>query len=95
MTKELAAAGADPILLEAGSKGRLEDLYIHDWPYDLPRHGLDSQSRPRSILTALRATLNIVEHAYRLIAFARWEGVPFTGMPSACASLPTIFVNIR
>ena len=39
MAKELTAAGADTILLEAGSKGRLEDLYIHDWAYDLPRHG--------------------------------------------------------
>ena len=39
MAKELTAAGADTILLEAGSKGRLEDLYIHDWAYDLPKHG--------------------------------------------------------
>lgn len=37
--KELTAAGADTILLEAGNKGRLEDLYIHDWPYDLPKRG--------------------------------------------------------
>ncbi|MFN7930055.1 MAG: GMC family oxidoreductase [Blastocatellia bacterium] len=37
--KELTAAGADVILLEAGAKGRLEDLRIHDWPYDLPKHG--------------------------------------------------------
>ena len=36
MVKELTAAGADTILIEAGGKGRLEDLYIHDWPYDLP-----------------------------------------------------------
>jgi choline dehydrogenase-like flavoprotein len=39
MVKELTAAGADTILIEAGSKGRLEDLYIHDWPYDLPKRG--------------------------------------------------------
>ncbi|HEU0177848.1 MAG TPA: GMC family oxidoreductase [Blastocatellia bacterium] len=39
MVKELTAAGADTILVEAGSKGRLEDLYIHDWPYDLPKRG--------------------------------------------------------
>lgn len=39
MVKELTAAGAETIMLEAGSKGRLEDLYIHDWPYDLPRRG--------------------------------------------------------
>ncbi len=39
MVKELTAAGADTILLEAGSKGRLEDLYIHDWPYELPKRG--------------------------------------------------------
>src|SRR5690348_11275247 len=39
MAKELTAAGADTILLEAGSKGKLEDLYIHDWPYDLPKRG--------------------------------------------------------
>jgi len=39
MAKELTAAGADTILIEAGSKGRLEDLYIHDWPYDLPKRG--------------------------------------------------------
>jgi choline dehydrogenase-like flavoprotein len=37
--KELTAAGADTILLEAGGKGRLEDLYIHDWPYELPKRG--------------------------------------------------------
>ncbi len=37
--KELTAAGADTILLEAGNKGRLEDLYIHDWPYELPKRG--------------------------------------------------------
>jgi choline dehydrogenase-like flavoprotein len=40
MVKELTAAGADTILIEAGSKGRLEDLYIHDWPYDLPKRGM-------------------------------------------------------
>ncbi|MCI0337997.1 MAG: GMC family oxidoreductase [Acidobacteria bacterium] len=39
VAKELTAAGAQTILLEAGSKGRLEDLYIHDWPYDLPKRG--------------------------------------------------------
>ncbi len=39
MVKELTAAGADTILLEAGSKGKLEDLYIHDWAYDLPKRG--------------------------------------------------------
>jgi choline dehydrogenase-like flavoprotein len=37
--KELTAAGADTILIEAGGKGRLEDLHIHDWPYDLPKRG--------------------------------------------------------
>jgi choline dehydrogenase-like flavoprotein len=46
MVKELTAAGADTILIEAGNKGRLEDLYIHDWPYDLPKrgHGLFKQA---------------------------------------------------
>jgi len=39
MVKELTAAGADTILIEAGGKGRLEDLHIHDWPYDLPKRG--------------------------------------------------------
>src|SRR4029434_10318935 len=39
MVKELTAAGADTILIEARGKGRLEDLYIHDWPYDLPKRG--------------------------------------------------------
>ncbi|HEX5081057.1 MAG TPA: GMC family oxidoreductase [Blastocatellia bacterium] len=39
MVKELTEAGADTILIEAGDKGRLEDLYIHDWPYDLPKRG--------------------------------------------------------
>lgn len=39
MVKELTAAGADTILLEAGSKGKLEDLHIHDWAYDLPKRG--------------------------------------------------------
>jgi len=39
MAKELTAAGADTVLIEAGNKGRLEDLYIHDWPYDLPKRG--------------------------------------------------------
>jgi choline dehydrogenase-like flavoprotein len=39
MVKELTAAGADTILIEAGSRGRLEALYIHDWPYDLPKRG--------------------------------------------------------
>ena len=39
MAKELTAAGADTVLLEAGARGRLEDLHIHDWAYDLPKHG--------------------------------------------------------
>ncbi|HEY7182874.1 MAG TPA: GMC family oxidoreductase [Blastocatellia bacterium] len=39
MVKELTAAGADTILIEAGGKANLEDLYIHDWPYDLPKRG--------------------------------------------------------
>lgn len=39
MVKELTAAGADTILLEAGTPGRLEDLYIHDEPYELPKRG--------------------------------------------------------
>ncbi len=39
MAKELTAAGADVILLEAGSRGKIEDLMIHDWPYELPKHG--------------------------------------------------------
>lgn len=39
MAKELTAAGADTILLEAGGKGKLEDLHIHDWPYELPKRG--------------------------------------------------------
>jgi choline dehydrogenase-like flavoprotein len=39
MAKELTEAGADTILIEAGNKGRLEDLHIHDWPYDLPKRG--------------------------------------------------------
>lgn len=39
VVKELTAAGADTILLEAGTKGRLEDLYIHDLPYELPKRG--------------------------------------------------------
>ena len=37
--KILTEAGAEVILLEAGTKGRLEDLSIHDWPYDLPKRG--------------------------------------------------------
>jgi choline dehydrogenase-like flavoprotein len=37
--KILTEAGADVILLEAGTKGRLEDLSIHDWPYELPKRG--------------------------------------------------------
>ena len=37
--KTLTEAGADVVLLEAGAKGRLEDLMIHDWPYELPRRG--------------------------------------------------------
>jgi choline dehydrogenase-like flavoprotein len=40
VVKELTEAGAETILLEAGDKGRLEDLYIHDWPYDLPKRGM-------------------------------------------------------
>lgn len=39
MAKELTAAGADTVLLEAGGRGRLEDLHIHDWSYDLPKRG--------------------------------------------------------
>lgn len=39
MAKELTAAGADTVLLEAGARGRLEDLHIHDWAYELPKHG--------------------------------------------------------
>jgi choline dehydrogenase-like flavoprotein len=38
--KELTAAGANTILLEAGGRGRPEDLFIHDWPYDLPKRGM-------------------------------------------------------
>jgi len=37
--QELTTAGADTVLLEGGAKGRLEDLYIHDWPYELPKRG--------------------------------------------------------
>lgn len=39
MAKELTIAGADVVLLEAGAKGRLEDLDIHTPPYDLPKNG--------------------------------------------------------
>jgi choline dehydrogenase-like flavoprotein len=39
MAKELTAAGAEVILLEGGAKGKLEDLLIHDWPYELPKRG--------------------------------------------------------
>ncbi len=39
MVKELTVAGADTVLLEAGGRGRLEDLHIHDWSYDLPKRG--------------------------------------------------------
>jgi choline dehydrogenase-like flavoprotein len=39
VAKELTAAGAETILLEAGNRGKPEDLYIHDWPYDLPKRG--------------------------------------------------------
>jgi choline dehydrogenase-like flavoprotein len=39
MAKELTAAGAETILLEAGGRGNPDDLYIHDWPYDLPKRG--------------------------------------------------------
>ena len=44
--KILTEAGADVVLLEAGTKGRLEDLYIHDWPYELPKRsiGLNKQA---------------------------------------------------
>lgn len=37
--QELTAAGADTVLLEGGARGKLEDLYIHDWPYELPKRG--------------------------------------------------------
>ncbi|MBL8208491.1 MAG: FAD-dependent monooxygenase, partial [Blastocatellia bacterium] len=37
--KILTEAGAEVVLLEAGTKGHLEDLKIHDWPYELPRNG--------------------------------------------------------
>ena len=73
MVKELTAAGADTILLEAGSRGRLEDLMIHDWPYQLPKRGFglfkqaslypDAAQRDpmlvnsNEILTALRANI--------------------------------------
>jgi choline dehydrogenase-like flavoprotein len=40
MAKELTAAGADTILLEAGGRGNPDDLHIHDWPYELPKRGL-------------------------------------------------------
>lgn len=39
VAKELTAAGAETILLEAGDRGKIEDLHIHDWPYDLPKRG--------------------------------------------------------
>jgi choline dehydrogenase-like flavoprotein len=39
VAKELTAAGADTILLEAGDRGKLRNLYIHDWPYELPKRG--------------------------------------------------------
>ena len=38
--KILTEAGADVILLEAGTRGRLDDLHIHDWPYELPKRGI-------------------------------------------------------
>ncbi len=37
--QQLTAAGADTVLLEGGAKGRLEDLYLHDWAYELPKRG--------------------------------------------------------
>lgn len=37
--KILAEAGAEVVLLEAGARGRPEDLMIHDWPYELPKRG--------------------------------------------------------
>jgi choline dehydrogenase-like flavoprotein len=37
--KVLTEAGAEVILLEAGARGRLENLMIHDWPYELPKRG--------------------------------------------------------
>ena len=39
MAKELTAAGAETILLEAGQRGQLADLLIHEMPYELPRRG--------------------------------------------------------
>lgn len=41
MAKELAEAGADTILLEAGRDVKAAELSIHDWPYELPRHGFN------------------------------------------------------
>jgi choline dehydrogenase-like flavoprotein len=39
MSKELTEAGADTILIEAGRKVDRSELYIHDFPYELPRRG--------------------------------------------------------
>ncbi len=39
MAKELTEAGAEVLLLEAGRDVKAEQLPIHDWPYELPRHG--------------------------------------------------------
>lgn len=41
MAKELAEAGAHTVLLEAGREVKAEELPIHDWPYELPRHGFN------------------------------------------------------
>ena len=40
MAKELTAAGADTLLLEAGSKINLNELHLHELPYDLPYRGV-------------------------------------------------------
>ena len=39
IAKELTAARAEVILLEAGGRCKIEDLKIHDWPYELPKRG--------------------------------------------------------
>lgn len=39
MAKELTEGGANTILLEAGRRVEASELPIHDWPYELPRHG--------------------------------------------------------
>ncbi len=59
LAKELAEAGAQVVLVEAGRTMKPEDFHSHKWPYELPYHGTrdlpqPEAAYPREITEAIR-----------------------------------------